>query len=98
MAVLGTFSIDDSNGSENVTFKMNWRFFFFQTLSRLFQFAENVKCRQISLELISWGRTQVYPERKFRIDGFHSDVIRLQSQKSKVLRFLIYTRLKISRK
>ena len=55
MAVLGTFSIDDSNGSENVTFKMNWRFFFFQTLSRLFQFAENVKCRQISLELISWG-------------------------------------------
>ena len=58
MAVLGTFSIDDSNGSENVTFKMNWRFFF-QTLSRLFQFAENVKCRQISLELISWGRTQV---------------------------------------
>ena len=27
------------------------------------------------------------------IDGFHSDVIRLQSQKSKVLRILIYTRL-----
>jgi len=32
------------------------------------------------------------------IDGFHSDVIRLQSQKSKVLRILIYTRLKIIRK
>ena len=30
-------------------------FAFFQTLSRLFQSAENVKCRQISLELISWG-------------------------------------------
>ena len=29
VAVLGTFSIDDSDGSENVTFKMNWRFFFF---------------------------------------------------------------------
>ena len=33
-----------------------------------------------------------------RIDGFHSDVIRLQSQKSKVLRILIYMRLKINRK
>ena len=33
-----------------------------------------------------------------RIDGFHSDVIRLQSQKSKVLRILIHTRLKINRK
>ena len=28
------------------------------------------------------------------IDGFHSDVIRLESQKSDVLRNLIYTRLK----
>ena len=28
------------------------------------------------------------------IDGFHSDVIRLESQKSEVLRNLIYTRLK----
>ena len=32
------------------------------------------------------------------IDGFHGDVIRLQSQKSQVLRILIYTRLKIYRK
>ena len=24
---LGSFSIDDGDGSENVTFKMNWRFF-----------------------------------------------------------------------
>ena len=32
---------------------MNLRFF--QILWRLFQFAENVKCRRISLELISWG-------------------------------------------
>ena len=33
-----------------------------------------------------------------KLDGFHSDVIRLQSQKSEVLRILIYTRLKINRK
>ena len=49
---LGSFRINDGDGSENVTFKMNSRFF--QTLSRLFQFLENVKCRRISLELISW--------------------------------------------
>ena len=41
---VGSFSIDNSNDSENVTFKMN---------SRLFQFAENGKFRRISLELIS---------------------------------------------
>ena len=34
----------------------------------------------------------------YSIDGFHGDVIRLQSQKSEVLRILIYTRLKINRK
>ena len=50
---LGSFSIDDEDGSEKVTFKMNSPFF--QTLSRLFQFTENVKCGRISLELISWG-------------------------------------------
>ena len=48
LSLLGTqVSMDDGDGNENVTFKMNWHFF--QTLSRLFQFAE------ISLELISWG-------------------------------------------
>ena len=51
--LIGSFSIDDGNGSENVSFKMNSRFF--QSLSRLFQFAENGKCRRISLELISRG-------------------------------------------
>ena len=50
---LGSFSIDDEDGSEKVTFKMNSPFF--QTLSRLFQFTENVKCERISLELISCG-------------------------------------------
>ena len=38
--ILGSFNIDD--GNENVSFKMNSRFF--QSLSRLFQFAENGKC------------------------------------------------------
>ena len=32
------------------------------------------------------------------IDGFHGDDIRVQSQKSEVLRILMYTRLKINRK
>ena len=46
---LRSFSIDDGEG----TFKMNSRFSF-QTFSNLLQFAEKVKCRLISLELISW--------------------------------------------
>ena len=50
--LIGSFSIDDGDGSENATLKMNSPFL--ETLSSLFQFAENVKCRQISLELISW--------------------------------------------
>ena len=32
------------------------------------------------------------------IDGFHCDVIKLQSQNIEVLRILIYTRLKINKK
>ena len=51
--LIGSFSIDDAEGNENVTFKMNSRFF--KTLSRLFQIAGNVKCRRISLKWISWG-------------------------------------------
>ena len=38
---LDTNSIDDGNSSESVSFKMNS--LFFQSLSRLFQFAENGK-------------------------------------------------------
>ena len=45
------FSIDDGDGSENVTFKMNLRFL----KPRLFQLVENVKFKRISLQLISWG-------------------------------------------
>ena len=52
---LGSFSIDDEDGSEKVTFKIKWIRCFFQTFSRLFQFTENVKCGRISLELIPWG-------------------------------------------
>ena len=44
--------MDDGDSSQNVTFKLNWCFFF-QSLSRLFQFADNVKCRRIFLKLIS---------------------------------------------
>ena len=35
--------------------------------------------------------------RQGTIDGFHSEVIKLQSQNSEVLRILIYTRLKINK-
>ena len=61
--VIGSFSIDNSNGSENITSKMNSPFF--QTLSCLFPLAENVKCWWISLELSFWGpHSSVEWERK----------------------------------
>jgi len=50
--ILDSFSIEDGDDSEKVTFEMNSRFY--QNFSHLFQFAENVKCRQISLKLIPW--------------------------------------------
>ena len=72
---LGSFSIGDGDGSENVTFKMNSRFF--QTLQRLFQFDENVKCGRISLELISWGQHSSFGrERKIRCRLFTSSIKR----------------------
>ena len=37
----------------------------------------------------------IFPQ-LYSIDGFHSGVIKLQSQNSEVLRILIYTRLKIN--
>ena len=43
----------------------------FQTLSRLIQFAENIQCRQISLEWISWGpHSSLERERTFRCSLF----------------------------
>ena len=63
---MGSFSMDDGDSSENVTFKLNW-WFFFQSLSRLFQFADNVKCRRISLKLISLRlHSSLERERKIR--------------------------------
>ena len=48
---------------------------FFQTLSRLFQFAENGKCRRISLELISWGpHSSLEREKEIRRRLFTSSI------------------------
>ena len=70
---IGSFSIDDGNDSENFSFKMN--FPFFQTLLRLFQFAENGKCRRISLELISWGpHSSLEREKEIRLRLFTSSI------------------------
>lgn len=63
---MGSFSMDDGDSRENVTFKLNWCFFF-QSLSRLFQFADNVKCRRILLKLISLRlHSSLERERKIR--------------------------------
>ena len=50
-----SFSIDD--GSKNVTIKMNYPFFHF--FSRLFQIAENVKSKRMSLSWFLGDRPQV---------------------------------------
>ena len=60
--------------------------------------------KAISHFSVSTGRSmQIIDQTSFtefggEIDGFHGDVIRLQSQKSEVLRILIYNKLKIDRK
>ena len=75
----GSFPIDNGDGSENVTFKINSRFF--QTLSRLFLFAENVHCRRISRELISWGpHSDLEKEIKIRRRLFASSIERKNRQ------------------
>ena len=54
---------------------MNSRFF--QIRSHLLQFAENVKCRKISLEVISWGSySSLERERKIRRCLFTSSIKR----------------------
>ena len=61
-----SFSKDDGDSTENVTFKMN---------SRFFQFAKNVKCRRISVQLISWGpHLRLDRERKIRRRLFMSSI------------------------
>ena len=57
------FSVDDGDGSENVTHRTD-EFAFSQFLSRLFQLAENVKWRRISLELISLGTVLKFKKRR----------------------------------
>ena len=57
ISVIGSFSIDDGNSSENVSFKMNSHFF--QSLSRLFQFAENGKCSEFPCSWFLKDHTQV---------------------------------------
>ena len=56
---------------------LKWIGVFFQTSSRLFLFAENVKCRWISGELISWGpHSSLERERKIRRRLFASSIKR----------------------
>ena len=75
LLLLGSFSVDDGDANENVTFK---EFMVFQILTRLFQFTfKNVKCRRISLELSSWGtQSSLKRERKIRRRLFTSSIKR----------------------
>ena len=75
LVLLGSFSIDDGDTNENVTFK---EFMVFQILTRLFQLTfKNVKCRRISLELSSWGtQSSLKRERKIRRRLFTSSIKR----------------------
>ena len=58
----GSFSIDDGDGSENVTFKMNWRFF------KLFRvYSNSLKRSEVGKFLESWflgDRIQVKKEKE----------------------------------
>jgi len=63
LLLLESFSVDDGDANENVTFK---EFMAFQISTRLFQLTfRNVKCRRISLELTYWGpQSSLKKERK----------------------------------
>ena len=77
-----TSTQDVNYGGHQIAYSMFWQLghavsvnknelAFFQILWRSFQFAENVLCRQISLELISWGlHSSLERERKFRRRSF----------------------------
>ena len=54
---LGTFSIDKGDGSENVTFKMNWRFF--QLCRVYFNSLKIANVGQLPWSRFLWDRTQV---------------------------------------
>lgn len=65
-AFIVNLSIDNVDGIEKITCKMNYRFF--KILHLLFQLAKNFKCRRISLKLISWGsHSTLEGERKFAV-------------------------------
>ena len=55
------------------------------------------KCKRFSFSKVGYYHLPVIP-RSQTIDGFHSDVIKLLSHNSEVLRILIYTRLKINKR
>ena len=70
----------DGDGSENVTFEMLLLFYTFSCVFYFiffFHFAENVKRRRISVELISWGpHSSLERERKIRSRPFESSTER----------------------
>ena len=71
----------DGDGSENVTFEMLLLFSYFFVCVLFyfffFHFAENVKRRRISGELISWGpHSSLERERKIRSRSFESSTER----------------------
>ena len=62
---------------------------FFQTLSGFFHFAENIKCRWISLELISWeSHSSLERERKNRPRLFMSS-IKLETREIRLFHVII---------
>ena len=74
--LIGSFSIDHGDGCNKRHFEKN-AFSFFQTLSRLIHFAENIKCRLIFLELISWEpHSSLERKRKIRRRLFMSSIKR----------------------
>ena len=77
--------IDDGDGSENVT----WTRVFFKLCRVFFHFAENVKWRRISLELISWeSHSSLEKERKIRPRLFMSS-IKLETREIRLLHVII---------
>ena len=59
-----TCSIDDGEGSKDVTFKMSWRFKLCRVYSNSLKMCEG---RRICMELISWGlHSSLERERKIR--------------------------------
>ena len=72
LGTFGSFSIDDGNGSEDASFKMNSRFF---KLCPVYSNLLHGKCRRISLELISRGpHSSLEREKEIRRRLFTSSI------------------------